>query len=155
MIVRRCQPSESRELSGWIGSRHYLRFSPPGYVAAFEFLLDGARAGGALLGRPTARSMDPDRILELTRFYCIDAAPKNSESQALAKIRRQVRTWFPRVKLLLAYSDPVQGHTGVIYEADGWAPFGMTDRNHGRGWQARPGRREEKQSRKQRWVRTP
>ena len=54
--------------------------------------------------------MDADRILELTRAYLVDEAPKNSESHALSLMRKHVRTWLPGIRLLLAYSDGAAGH---------------------------------------------
>lgn len=51
--------------------------------------------------------------------------------------------------------DPGAGHVGKIYEADGWAPLGLTDEAWGYGWNSRNGRRDQRVSRKMRWVRTP
>jgi hypothetical protein len=76
-------------------------------------------------------------------MFFIDEAPKNSESRALSMMRRYIRTWFPQIRLLLAYSDPLQGHNGTIYEADGWAPFGKTKRASGYGWRNRPNRKND------------
>lgn len=140
---------------GWIKARHYLKSTPPGYVAVLEILHGNDRAGAAMLGRPSARSLDADRVLELTRLYLVDEAPKNSESRALSMIRRFVRTWFPNIRLLLSYSDPEAGHSGAIYEADGWAPFGKTGHRSGYGWRSRPDRKNDPVTPKQRWVRTP
>ena len=155
MEVRRCQPSEAREVLAWLKERHYLKSTPPGFVAVLEFVEDGQRVGAMQIGRPTARQYDADRILELTRMYFVDSMPKNTESFALAKMRAFVRRWFPQIRLLLAYSDPEVGHRGTVYEADGWAPFGMTDGAWGHGWKSRAERRDMKVSKKQRWVRTP
>src|SRR5579859_452348 len=124
--IRRAQPSETRDIMAWIKSNHYLRSTPPGYVAVLEFTSDCGRVGAMMLGRPAARTLDADRVLELNRMYFIDEMPTNTESRALAMMRKFVRTWLPNVRLLLAYSDPAAGHRGGIYEADGWAPFGMT-----------------------------
>lgn len=156
MRLRRAQPSESREIRQWIIERHYLRSAPPGYVAALEVLGDsGERIGAMLLGRPTSRALSPDMWLELTRFYLVDQARKNSESQALKLMRKWVRTWVPKTKALLAYSDPCVGHEGTIYLADGWAEFGLTKLSK-RGWRNRPNRAgNDAPSRKKRWVRTP
>jgi hypothetical protein len=155
LAVRRCQPSESRAAATWLEELHYLRSVPPGYVHALEFISGCDLVGVMLIGRPASRSYDPDRVLELSRVFFIDLAPYNTESQALALMRRHVRTWLPGIRLLIAYSDPEQGHSGTIYEADGWAPFGLTDQHYGYGWKSRNGRRTEQLSRKQRWVRTP
>lgn len=156
LALRRCQPTESRELRDWIKARHYTKTAPPGYVLALEFVQNGARVGAMLLGRPTSRGLDPDTWLELTRMFFVDAAPQNTESRALGLMRRHVRIWYPSIRALLAYSDPSVGHVGTVYIADGWACFGRT-RNSNHGWRTRPGRNlpTGPPSRKLRWVRTP
>jgi len=157
MLLRRCQPCESRELRAWIAQRHYTRSAPPGYVVALEFLdLHGQRIGGMLLGRPTSREIDADLWLELTRMYFVDEAPANTESQSLAAMRKWIRKWLPQIKGLLAYSDPTVGHTGGIYRADNWAPFGRTS-GGSQSWSNRPNRHAPAgpTSRKLRWIRSP
>lgn len=134
--------------------RHYTRTAPPGYRVALEFVDGKERVGAMLLGRPTSRQLDVELWVELTRMVFVDEAQRNSESQALSMMRRWVRVWMPEVKGLLAYADPSAGHTGTVYRADGWAPFGLT-RKGKIGWRSRPGRRAEIPSRKLRWVRTP
>ena len=155
LAIRRCQPSESRELLAWIKARHYTKRCPPGFVLALEFLQGRERVGGMLLGRPGARSLNADLVMELTRMYFVDEAPTNTESRGLALMRRFIRTWLPGVRLLLAYSDPSNGHTGMVYGADGWAPFGLTTHKRGYGWKSRPNRNDDPVCPKQRWVRTP
>lgn len=139
----------------WVIDRHYLKSAPPGFAFVLEFTSDGQRIGAMIFGRPSSRELDAGRLLELTRMYFVDEAPKNTESQGLAKARALIRKWFPQIRLLLAYSDPAQGHKGTVYEADGWAPFGKTKHVSGYGWKSREGRRSEQCWPKQRWVRTP
>jgi hypothetical protein len=47
MNIRRCQPSEAREVLAWIKERHYLRSTPPGFVVVIEFLEWNQRVGAA------------------------------------------------------------------------------------------------------------
>jgi hypothetical protein len=154
--MRVAQPTESRELAAWIGDRHYL--GPlPGYALAIEYMLGRERVGGSLWGSPTARGYRSDAygaMLQLTRLYLVDDTPDHAESRALALARKHIRTWLPRVTLLVTYSDPAQGHEGTIYAADGWTRFGLT-KGDGHSFESRPGRRARGASRKQRWVRTP
>src|ERR1700749_1806826 len=126
MIVRRCQPSESKATSRWIAARHYLQSCPPGYITVLELIEGSDLVGAMLLGRPCSKTYDPDRIMQLHRVFFVDKMPTNTESRGLAQMRKFVRTWFPSIKLLISYSDPSQGHGGTIYEAGGWAKFGMT-----------------------------
>ena len=154
MHLRRAQPSEGREVRSWIVARHYTRSAPPGFRVALEFMEGRERIGAMLLGRPTARMLDPADWLELTRMWFVDSAPKNTESRALGMMRKWVRIWLPGVRGLLAYSDPGAGHSGTVYRADGWAKFGRTSKS-GIGWQSRPNRKPGSTERKDRWVRTP
>lgn len=155
MNLRRCQPSEARLTSKWIALHHYLQCCPPGFIQVLEFTEGRELIGAMLIGRPAAKEYPSDIILQLHRMYFVDEAPRNTESQGLAMMRKHVRTWLPGIKLLLSYSDPEQGHKGTVYEADGWCPFGMTDKHWGYGWKSREGRRDQPLSKKQRWVRTP
>ena len=155
MNVRRCQPSEARAVVAWLKERHYLRSAPPGFVHVLEVCEGRERIGAMILGCPASRKIDCDRVLELNRMFLVDEAPKNSESQALSLMRRHVRTWLPTIRLLVSYSDPSVGHSGAIYEADGWAPFGSTGKKSGYGWRSRPNRSNDPVTPKQRWVRTP
>lgn len=153
--LRRAQPSEARFVKEWIKARHYTRRTPPGFVQALEFVNGREVIGAMLIGRPCGRSPYLDRWLELTRMYFVDEAPKNSESRGLAMMRRHVRIWLPNIRMLIAYSDPSQGHEGTVYEADGWAPAGMTEHKTGYGWRSRPNRNDDPVTPKLRWIRTP
>jgi len=155
MNIRRCQPSEARSTSKWISLHHYLESCPPGFVQVLEFTEGRELVGAMLLGRPAARQYDPDKILQLHRMYFIDDTQHCAESHGLALMRRHIRVWLPQIKLLLSYSDPSVGHEGTVYQADGWAPLGMTDEKWGYGWNSREGRRDQRVSKKLRWVRTP
>lgn len=142
-------------MARWIKERHYSKRTPPRFRAVLEFLEGSDIIGAMLLGRPSSRAYDDQYIVELTRMYFEPSAPRNTESHALAMMRRWVRIWWPQTKLLLAYSDPSVGHTGTIYLADGWCPFGMTTHKNGDGWKSRPNRNDDPVTPKQRWVRTP
>jgi hypothetical protein len=155
MQFRRAQPSESVEVKDWLAANHYLQSCPPGFVQMYEFIEGRRRIGAMLLGRPAAKTYDPDKILQLHRVWFVDDTEPFVESKGLAMMRKHVRVWLPKIRLLLSYSDPGEGHTGMIYDADGWAPLGMTDEAWGYGWKSRNGRRDQKVSRKMRWVRTP
>lgn len=155
MNLRRCQPSESRITAGWIAELHYLKSKPPGFVHVLEFIEGKQLIGAMIIGRPSSRGYDANYILELNRVYFIDDTEACVESQGLAMMRKHVRTWLQGIRLLVSYSDPSQGHGGIIYKADGWAPFGMTTHKSGYGWRSRPDRNNDPVTPKQRWVRTP
>lgn len=105
-------------------------------------------------GRPTARSLDRDSLLELTRMYLIDETEPFAESRALAIARKHIRKHYPTIKGLLAYSSMGAGHEGKIYAADNWFPLGLT-RKRLNGWTSREARTDRDLSQKIRWVRSP
>ncbi len=155
MQIRRAQPCETRKLKDWIAANHYLQSAPPGFVHLYEFIEGKELIGGMILGRPSAKQYNPDKILQLHRVFFIDDTAPNVESQGLSMMRRMVRVWIPQIRGLLSYSDPSIGHEGTIYEADMWCPLGLTDEHWGYGWKSREGRRDQRVSRKMRWFRTP
>lgn len=155
MQLRRAQPSETRDLKDWIAANHYLQNCPPGFIHLYEFSEGRDVIGGMLIGRPSAKQYDPDKILQLHRMFFVDETAPNVESQGLAMMRKHIRTWIPQIRGLLSYSDPEVGHAGTVYEADMWCPLGLTDETWGYGWKSRGGRRDQRCSRKVRWFRTP
>jgi hypothetical protein len=85
--------------------------------------LIGVAVYGFPVGRQTVKSITPNlennEVLELTRLWLIDEAPKNSESYFLGKTFHWLRK-NTDVKVLISYSDPMQGHLGVIYQSTNW-----------------------------------
>jgi hypothetical protein len=103
-------------------------------------------------GRPVARDLDQERLLELTRMYLVDDTPPFIESRVLAMARGYIRKHTPDIKGVLAYSSTGEGHEGTVYEADGWFQLGRTTRSN---WDNREGRTMRDDSPKIRWVRSP
>ena len=85
--------------------------------------LIGVAVYGFPVGRQVVKSITPNLenndVLELTRLWLIDEAPKNSESYFLGKTFKWLKD-NTDVKVLISYSDPMQDHTGVIYQATNW-----------------------------------
>ena len=155
MQLRRAQPSETRELKDWIAANHYRQSCPPGFVHLYEFTEGKEVIGGMLLGRPSAKQYDPDKILQLHRVFFIDETAHCVESQGLSMMRRYVRVWIPQIRGLFSYSDPSVGHEGTIYEADMWCPLGLTDEHWAMGGSPAMGDEISASAKKQRWFRTP
>lgn len=154
--LRRCQPSEARPLSQWVAEFHYLQSAPPGFIQVLEFSIRGEVVGAQILGRPAARTWNFNEVLQLHRMYFIDDTPTNTESRALAMMRKHIRVWLPQIRMLLSYSDPSVGHAGMIYKADGWANVGVTRETTGYGWKSRGSERSrDTVTSKVRWMRTP
>lgn len=88
-----------------------------------EDKLIGVAIYGFPVGRQVVNSicdgLSNNDVLELTRLWLIDEAPKNSESFFIGKTFK----WLMQntnVKVLISYSDPMYKHTGVIYQATNW-----------------------------------
>lgn len=119
--------TNSKELDAWIAERHYLRSVPAGARLRLWVLDDAEAVIGAMMwGRPTARSLDQERLLELTRMYLIDETDHYAESRSLSLARKHIRKHMPAVNGLIAYASTGQAHEGTIYQADGWFALGLT-----------------------------
>lgn len=85
--------------------------------------LIGVAVYGFPVGRQTVKSitsnLNNDDVLELTRLWLIDEAPRNSESFFLGKTFDWLRK-NTNIKVLISYSDPMQDHLGIIYQATNW-----------------------------------
>jgi len=85
--------------------------------------LIGVAIYGFPIGRQTIKSITPNlgnnEVLELTRLWLEDYAPKNSESYFLGKTFDWLRK-NTDIKVLISYSDPMQDHLGIIYQATNW-----------------------------------
>ena len=64
--------------------------------------------------------LELDSILELTRLVILDGYGKNIESFFIGQSFKWIRDNDKKVKVLISYADPEQGHTGLIYRATNW-----------------------------------
>jgi hypothetical protein len=87
-------------------------------VLQFGYALNPARAGKVVAG---TGSRD---YLELNRMWLDDAAPRNSESRALAFAIRYVRAVMPQVRWIQSFADERCGRWGVVYQAANFAFVG-------------------------------
>lgn len=85
--------------------------------------LIGVAVYGFPVGRQTVKSITPNltnkEVLELKRLWLVDEAPKNSESYFIAKTFDWLRK-NTGIKVLISYSDPMENHLGIIYQATNW-----------------------------------
>ena len=145
--------SPSTELDRWIAEGHYLHSTPAGAVIRMEFLDgNGKRIGAMMWGRSISPRQDQKNLLCLTRMYFIDDTENFVESKALGIARKYIRTHYPQIKGLIAYSSTGEGHEGTIYKADGWFEVSRT---RGGMRDCRLGRRNADTSSKIKWVRSP
>ncbi|MDQ0270750.1 Mom family adenine methylcarbamoylation protein [Cytobacillus purgationiresistens] len=151
----RIEVSRSTELDRWVADRDYLKSTPAGARLRLWVLDDtGERIGAMMWGRPNARQLDQHALLELTRMYLVEEAPKNSESKSLGLARKYIRKNMPEIKGIIAYSSTGMRHEGTIYKADNWFELGRSKVST-KGWSNRVGRENRDASEKIRWVRTP
>jgi adenine modification enzyme len=87
-------------------------------VLQFGFAMNPASAGSVVTG--TAMN----EYLELNRMWLDDAAPRNSESRALAASVRLIRRVRPAVKWIQSFADERCGLFGTVYQAAGFTYHG-------------------------------
>lgn len=79
----------------------------------------------------TRHGFNKDQCLELTRlavspFYF----NKNLCSYFIKRSIKHISKIAPKVKLLISYSDPLEGHLGTVYKASNWINDGETTRSY-------------------------
>lgn len=140
------------DVDKYIIANHYLHSAPAGARIRAWILDDNGHTIGAMMwGRPSARTYDPIKMLELTRLHLDDDTENYAESKALSMARRYIRKHYPQIKGLITYSSTGEGHKGTIYSADGWVNIGTT---RAVAWN-KPERANIDTSQKLRWFRTP
>lgn len=87
-------------------------------VLQFGYMLNPRRASKVVAGTEVGE------YLELNRMWLDDAAPRNSESQALSYAVKYIRRACPRVKWIQSYADERCGGLGVTYQAAGFEYLG-------------------------------
>lgn len=150
------QEVHTTEVDDWISQYHYLHNTPAGAVLRLEFLDDNRkdnvkRIGAMMFGKNPSPKQDQKNVLCLTRMYFVDDTEPYIESKALAMARKYIRKHFPHIKGLVAYSSTGQGHTGTVYQADGWFEVSRSTKSK----DYRSGRKNIDQSGKIKWCRTP
>ncbi len=115
-----------------LARHHYLHSLPGGTKLTF-----GIFSGNRLLGAITfgagphrayqlVRDATPDDCMALTRLWLSDELPNNSESRVIGIALRALRK-FTKLKFLVSYADPSQGHEGIVYQATNWLYTGLSE----------------------------
>jgi hypothetical protein len=111
---------------------HYLHSFPGGTKLAFGAFVVTRLLGALTLGAGPANAYSlvdgatPDDCLTLTRLWLSDELPKNSESRFIGVVLRSLKR-HTKLKFLVSYADPAQGHLGTIYQATGWLYTGVSE----------------------------
>jgi hypothetical protein len=95
-------------------------------VLQYGFAMNPASAGSVVTGTLMSE------YLELNRMWLSDAAPRNSESRALAYSIRLIRRVRPAVKWIQSFADERCGLFGTVYQAAGFTFHGE---HLGRFWE--------------------
>jgi len=115
-----------------IVKNHYLHSMPGGTKLVFGALVNGRLSGAIAFGSGPANAYQlvsgttPEDCLTLTRLWLSDELPSNSESRVISICLRALKK-HTKVKFLVSYADPSQGHMGTIYQATGWLYTGLSE----------------------------
>jgi hypothetical protein len=111
---------------------HYLHSFPGCTKLCFGVFLESRLLGAITFGSGPANAFrlvegsSMDDCLTLTRLWLSPELPKNSESRIISISIRYLKK-FTKLKFLVTYADPVQGHVGTIYQATGWLYTGLSE----------------------------
>lgn len=110
---------------------HYLHSLPGGTQLCFGVFVQNRLMGALTVGCGPSQAYQlitgatRDDCAVLTRLWLSDELPKNSESKVIGVVLRALRK-NTKLKFLISYADPSQGHLGTIYQASGWIYTGTS-----------------------------
>jgi hypothetical protein len=110
----------------------------PGWRACFGARYKGILYAVCVVGRPTARMLDDDEIVEITRFGTRPERPQNTGSWLIAKARDWSR--LEGYEKMIAYSG-IADNVGTLYKACGFELDAKCEAD-GSSWTNREGREE-------------
>ena len=130
IVVKQISAKEARP---YIAMFHYsktfpdsTRFCYGGYTPNGQLV--GIVCYGMGCGKNQYTSVIPNiengQYLELTRLWCINDAPHNTESRIIGKSLKMLPK---EIKLVISFSDAMQGHCGLIYQATNWKYVGKNE----------------------------
>ena len=84
--------------------------------------------GCIVYGSPVARhgvksiseKLEFDEVWELKRLWIEDGHGTNIESYSIAQSIKYIKQNYPKIKVLISYSDPMEKHIGLVYRATNW-----------------------------------
>ena len=131
----------NREANAFFRKYHYLHRIRRSKKICYAILIKGVVVGFLEFSYPIwhrRRGVIPPykqgEVVELSRVCLLDSAPKNSESCAISKALKQIKSdWKSSTgimpKVVVSYSDKKgQGHSGGIYKAVGFKIIGVSHR---------------------------
>jgi hypothetical protein len=112
-----------------VETRHYLRRKGPCSIAFGLFDPQDNLRGVVTYGTPSSSSLrrgiagDDEimNVIELTRLWIDDDAPKNGESFLIGNTVRKCGK-----EIVVSFADTEQGHKGIVYQATNWLYTGLS-----------------------------
>lgn len=113
-----------------IVEKHYLHRRAP-CSFAFALYAAGQIFGVICYGTPSSAPLragicgkdESSNVIELTRLWVDDQAPRNSESRLIGNTVRKVDK-----EIIVSFADPTAGHVGTVYQATNWLYTGLSAR---------------------------
>lgn len=129
--VRKAEPLEARL---FVEKHHYAKGVNRGSIK-YGLYLNGKLVGICAFGIPTSEATRAtvfghdlrDTVMELHRLAILDEMPTNTGSWFIVRALRQLKKDRPKTNAVLSYSDPTEGHLGVVYQACNALYCGKTD----------------------------
>lgn len=125
-------PITVKEARKYIASFHYSRTMPDStkyvYAGYLGDKLCGIICYGMGCGKSQYTSLFPNiengHYLELTRLWCPNDMPKNTESKLIGESLKQLPK---NIEVVISFSDQGEGHSGTIYQATNWYYVGVNN----------------------------
>lgn len=109
---------------------HYSQCMPAGKLAKVGVWEDSEFIGAIIYGTGACPQIaDPFNLSRIEAAELVRVALRNHEtpvSRLIAISLKMLRRSFPKLRILISYADPEQGHHGGIYQAGNWVFCGAT-----------------------------
>lgn len=114
----------------YIASFHYSHTMPDSTLFTYAGYINNKICGvicfGMGCGKNQYTALFPDikngEYLELTRLWCANDYPKNTESRLISQALKQLPK---KIKVVISFADENEGHCGIIYQATNWYYLGQ------------------------------
>lgn len=126
MIVK---PMSVKEARPYIATFHYSKTMPDSTKYVFGGYFGDILCGIVVYGMGTGKNqylsivptIQNGQYLELTRLWCANDMPKNTESKLIATSLKMLPD---EIKLVISFADNSKNHAGTIYQATNWKYLG-------------------------------
>lgn len=118
----------------FISINHYSETCPV-ISYAFELKYEKHTIGVCIFSPPsrqgiTVPNVEKGRLLELSRLFIYDHTPKNAETYFIGHCLRWLGKNQDKYDAIVSFSDPTEGHQGIIYKASNFTLLGQSKANY-------------------------